>query len=361
MNTKNYLTPTKKYKTLVSAIHGIYRLVNSTFELKEMVSRLARLFCQVFNVRYCMIVILDPSKQYSILKCLVSDRKKYVIDHKAKITSQLEKRIIRTYTSVRRENILAIPLVCEDIMGIVILKRESAGAPFNGLDQEILNTVAGQATIGIKNLQLYEEQHKIVLGSIKSLVKLLDMRVPQEYTHSPYFSRLVTGIAQGMHLDERQIESLKYASLLHDAGKADIPFEILTKPSKLTPKEYTIIQRHPVQGAQILRPLQILRPVINIIMHHHEKYDGSGYPSRLKKGQIPQGARIMAVADAFEAMVYGRPYRERMDVASAIREMKKKSGSQFDPKVVEAFLKIIKTHKYKKYLKFSRRRIYNKE
>ena len=86
-------------------------------------------------------------------------------------------------------------------------------------------------------------------------------------------------------------------------------------------------------------------------MHHHEKFDGTGYPSRLKKGQIPLGARIMSVADAFEAMVYGRPYRERMDIASAVREIKKKSNKQFDPRVVEAFLKVVKKIKTKNYLK----------
>ncbi len=106
-----------------------------------------------------------------------------------------------------------------------------------------------------------------------------------------------------------------------------------------------------------MRPLQILKPVTQIIVHHHEKYDGTGYPSRLKKGQIPQGARIMAVADAFEAMVYGRPYRERMDIASAVKEIKKKSGTQFDPRVVEAFLKVIKKIKTKKYLQASKKKV----
>jgi putative nucleotidyltransferase with HDIG domain len=214
----------------------------------------------------------------------------------------------------------------------------------------MLMTVTEQAIAGIKNLQLYEEQQKIVFGSIKSLVTLLDTRVPQEYTHSPYFNRLVTAIGHQMHLDDKKIESLKYASLLHDTGKVDIPLEILTKTTKLTTKEYNIIKKHPLKGAQILRPLQVLKPVIPIIMHHHERYDGTGYPSRLKKGQIPQGARIMAVADAFEAMVYGRPYRERMNIASAIKEIKKKSGTQFDPKVVEAFLRVIKKINTKNYL-----------
>ena len=351
MNTKNFLTPTKRYKTLVSAVHSIYRLVNSTFELKDMVSRLARLICQIFNARYCMVLLLDPAQKDAIFKCIVNYKTKKIIDKKSKITNRLERKILRTLTSVRKDGFIGLPLVCEDVMGIVVVRRRKNMLPFDRFDQELLVTITEQAIIGIRNLQLYEEHQKTVLGSIKSLVSLLDMRIPQEYTHSPYFSRLVMALGHQLHLDEKQVESLKYASLLHDAGKFDIPLEILTKRTKLTAAEYRIIKDHPEKGVKILRPIQILRPVIPIIMYHHEKYDGTGYPSRLKKGQIPQGARIMAVADAFEAMVYGRPYRERMDISSAIKEIKKKSGSQFDPKVVEAFLKVVKKINSKNYLK----------
>ena len=350
MNTKNYLTPTKKYRTLISAIHSIYRLINSTFELNNLIIRLTRLVCQIFNVDYCEILLLDQSKRYSAFKCMITHKKRYVMNKNKIISNRIEKRIVKTISGVRQKNLLGLPLVSEDVIGLIIIKRQADEAPFEEFDYEILTTLVEQAIIGIKNLQLYEEQQKIVLGGIKSLVTLLDTRVPQEYTHSPYFSRLVTAIANEMNLDEKQIQSLKYASMLHDAGKADIPPEILTKTTKLTPREYKIIKRHPAKGAQILRPLQILKPVIPIIMHHHEKYNGTGYPSKLKKGQIPQGARIMAVADAFEAMVYGRPYRERMDFSSAIKEIKKKSGQQFDPKVVDAFLKAIKKIDTRKYL-----------
>ena len=351
MNIKNYLTHTKKYKSLISSIHSIYRVINSTYELKELISRLGRLICQICNAKYCLILLLDANKKHSLLRCLVSERKKYVIDKRLKITDRVEKRIIKTLSCLRKDRLLGIPLICDDIIGMIIIKHKTGEPSFASFDQEMLMTFAEQAIIGIKNLQLYEEQQKIVLGSIKALVTLLDTRIPQEYTHSPYFSRLVTLIGHQMRLDQKQIESLKFASLLHDAGKIDIPLEILTKTTKLTVKEFNIIKRHPVKGAQILRPLQILKPVIPIIMHHHEKYDGTGYPSRLKKGQIPQGARIMAVADAFEAMVYGRPYRERMDINSAVKEIKKKVGTQFDPKVVEAFLKVVKKINSKNYLK----------
>lgn len=353
MNTKNYLTPTKRFKTLVSAIHSIYRLVNSTFELKELIFRLSKLICQIFNAGYCQIVLLDPSKKHAIFRCHVSGLSRQRCDKRTAITGRVEKRVIKTLSSIRKQGLLAMPLVCDDIIGLVIVKKAKTEAPFDKFDHQLLVTLAEQAIIGIRNLQLYEEQQKIVMGSIKSLVTLLDIRVPQEYTHSPYFSKLVEAISQQMHLDAKQIESLKYASLLHDAGKADIPVEILTKTTKLTSHEFSIIKKHPVKGAQILRHLQILKPAIPMIMHHHEKYDGTGYPSGLKKGQIPQGARIMAVADAFEAMVYGRPYRERKDIASAIKEIRKKSGKQFDPKVVDAFLKVAKKIRTKNYLKLN--------
>ena len=353
MNIKSYLTPTRKYNTLISCIHSIYRLVNSTYELKDLINRLARLIAQIFNARECSILLLDPTKRYSVFKCHISDKKKHVIDGKLRISNRYEKKIVKTLSSIRKGTLLGVPLISEDIIGIIILKRRLNDLPFDRTDQEMIMTIVEQAIIAVKNLQLYEEQQRIVLGSIKSIVTLLDTRVPQEYTHSPYFSRLVTAIGHQMHLDEKQIESLKYASLLHDTGKMEIPLEILTKTSKLTAEEYNIIKEHPVKGVAILRHLQILRPAIPIIMHHHEKYDGTGYPSRLKKGQIPLGARIMAVADAFEAMVYGRPYRERMNVGEAVKEIKKKSGTQFDPKVVDAFLKVVKKINSKNYLKSS--------
>ncbi len=350
MNTKSYLSPTKRYKLLISAVHSFYRLVSSTFELKDLFPRLARLTCQIFNARGCAIVLFDPTSRYSVFRCEVGEKKKYISDKKRRIVDRLEKSIAKRPAVMRNAELLAVPLICEDSGGVIIVKRKNNNTPFESFDQELLMTLAEQVIVAIRNLQLVGEQQKIILGSIKSLVTLLDMRVPREYAHSPYFGRLVTTIAQQMHLDQKQIESLKYASLLHDAGKVDIPPEILAKTSKLTPREYKIIKRHPVKGVQILRSFQILKPVIPIIMHHHEKYDGTGYPSRLKKGQIPQGARIMAVADAFEAMVYGRPYRERKDILSAVKEIKKKSGTQFDPRVVEAFLRAVKNIDTKKYL-----------
>ncbi len=173
MNTKNYLTHTKKYKVLISAIHSVYRLINSTYELKELICRMGRLSSQIFHAHYCLIILLDPSKKYSAFKCLIIGRKKIVVDKKFKISKGVERKILKTVSSVRKGNIMGLPLVCEDIMGLIIVKRPKDEMPFDSFDQEVLSTMSEQAIIGIKNLQLYEEQQRIVLGSIKSLVTML--------------------------------------------------------------------------------------------------------------------------------------------------------------------------------------------
>lgn len=259
---------------------------------------------------------------------------------------------------IKKHDVLAIPLINEDVIGFIILSKNkkylNKEGSFDNFDFETLLTLSGQIVMAIKNIQLYREQEKLVMGTIKSLVTVLDSKMPSAYTHTPYFSRLVKALAVEMNLRKKDIDSLKYASLLHDAGKINIPTEILTKSSQLTGEEYDIIKRHPLKSAEIIKHLQILKPVVPIIVHHHEKYNGTGYPSKLKKGNIPIGARIMSVADAFDAMVYGRPYKERMSVDEALEEIKKYSGTQFDPQIVKSLFKISKNKKLKKYLHLTR-------
>lgn len=351
MSIKNYSILTKKYKLALSTIHMVYRLVNSTYDLKELLQRLAKLICQILNSQYAEIILLDPAKKHCILKAMLSPRRKVIIDKKCKIKNGIEGRVIKTGQAILKVRTLAAPLVGEDICGVVKIKRKFQLKEFDLFDQELLMAISEQAVTAIRSLQLYGEQQKLILGSIKSLVILLDKKVPWAYTHSRMFSNIVMDLAEEMHLGESERYCLKYASLLHDAGKIDIPLEILTKTSKLTSYEYGIIKSHPQKGAEIIKPLEVLKPVIPIILYHHEKYDGTGYPSGLKKNQIPLSARVMAVADAFEAMISGRPYKDTISVNEALDELKTNSGTQFDPQVVGAFLGMVKKRKFKKYLR----------
>ncbi|MFH1655526.1 MAG: HD domain-containing phosphohydrolase [Candidatus Omnitrophota bacterium] len=351
MSTKNSLIHTKKYKIALSIIHMVYRLINSTLILKELIPRLAKLICHVLNAQYCTIVLLDPKKEVSVLRVVLSQKKKKISGKKVKLKNGLENRIIRSGLTYLKKSTLGVPLIGENVFGAIIVKRKEGQRTFEIFDQEILIAISEQAVTAIRNLQLYEEQQKIVFGSIKSLVTLLDKKMPTLSSHMTKYASIVTEIAKELHLGEVQIRSLQHASLLHDAGKIDIPLEILTKRDKLTSAEYGIIKSHPKKSAEIIKPLQILKPVIPIILCHHEKYDGSGYPAGLKGDQIPIEARIMAVADAFEAMIAGRPYKNIRTIKQAVDEIKRNAGTQFDPKVVEAFLKVTKKRKFKKYLR----------
>jgi HD-GYP domain-containing protein (c-di-GMP phosphodiesterase class II) len=204
-----------------------------------------------------------------------------------------------------------------------------------------MSTLAEQAVIAIKNAQLYKEQEKLTMGSIKSLAKVLDTRAPGTYVPRASFLKIALAIGQEMRLTTNDLKSLEYAAILHDAGEIIVPDEVLTKPAKLTGKEYAIVKEHPAVGVEIIKHMKALKSATPIVLYHHEKYDGSGYPRGLKKDQIPLGARIMAVVSAFEAMVTKRPYRTIKSIEEAMEEIKNNAGTQFDPKVVDVFLKIM--------------------
>ena len=147
MNTKNYLPPTKRYRTLISSIHSIYRLVNSTYDLKDLIFRLTKLIAQILESDYCLIIMLDPTKKFSSLKSLVSRQKRFVSDKKSRITNHLEKRILKTSSVIRNDNLLAAPLISDDLIGVIIIRRAQGKPAFERFDQEILMTLVEQSII----------------------------------------------------------------------------------------------------------------------------------------------------------------------------------------------------------------------
>jgi HD-GYP domain-containing protein (c-di-GMP phosphodiesterase class II) len=143
-----------------------------------------------------------------------------------------------------------------------------------------------------------------------------------------------------MGIEKDRIEIIRQASLLHDIGKLGIPEQILLKPTRLTPQEYSIVKEHVTLGAEILAASPSLHELIPTVRHHHERYDGTGYPDQLKGESIPIEARIVAVADAIEAMASDRPYRRAMELDQILEELRKCNGMQFDPQVIQAFEEI---------------------
>lgn len=338
---------TKLYDTIrpraiaLSTIHTVHRLISSTLDLEELMPRIVRLCLQVMRAQDCHILMFDKKTKRLFIKAAIKSDKE--IKRKSapiKLKGEIG-RVVRTGGSILKPKELLVPLIDEDVIGIINVRNKLGNKPFTEFDKEILTTFAEQAVIAIRNAQLYEEQEKLTIGSIKALAAILDTRPRQMYTHSMAFVKLVTEVAKELKMTPQEIRVLKYASLLHDAGKVMIPDEILRKPKRLTGEEFEVVKKHPIKGVEIVKPIKVLEPVIPIIMYHHERFDGTGYPKGLKGERIPLGSRIMAVVDAFIAMISKQPYRESVSVGEAISEIKRYSGSQFDPQIVDAFISVI--------------------
>lgn len=179
---------------------------------------------------------------------------------------------------------------------------------------------------------------KTYLETIEALVRALEARDTYTKGHSDRVNRMSVAIARKLELTEEEIEDIHHGSLLHDIGKIGVYDRILLKPQGLNAEEFEMMQGHPGMGAEMLAHSELLKRHIPIILHHHERQDGSGYPLKLKGDEIPLGARIVQVADSWDAMTSDRPYRRRLSREIAVQRLKEARGTQLDPHVVDAFL-----------------------
>ena len=173
---------------------------------------------------------------------------------------------------------------------------------------------------------------------LAGLAKAIESRDPYARGHSARVSALAEIVARRLGWRSSRIAGLRLGGLLHDVGKLNLDETVLKKPGPLNEREYAEIKRHPQAGARMIRGLKQLGPALPYVLFHHERWDGQGYPSGRSREQIPAGARIVAVVDAFDAMISTRPYRAALSVGTALAEIERNAGSQFDPAVVRAFL-----------------------
>jgi putative nucleotidyltransferase with HDIG domain len=200
----------------------------------------------------------------------------------------------------------------------------------------------GPLALARYSLQLYAQMRKAYLATIQAMVAAIEARDPYTAGHSRRVAAYTVATAKAMRLPEDQTERLEYAAWLHDVGKLAVPDHILQKKDSLTPGEWDEMRRHPVTGANILRQIKLLGRDIDVILHHHERWNGEGYPGALRGDEIPLGARLIAIADAYEAMTSIRPYRvTELSQDDAFSELRRSAGSQFDPGLVELFIRAV--------------------
>lgn len=186
------------------------------------------------------------------------------------------------------------------------------------------------------NMEISNDEREI-LNSIRTLVSVINAKDRYTYGHSERVTYYGHKVAEKMGLSEEEIRWVDYASFLHDIGKIEIDRDILNKPSMLSKEEWAVIQQHPIWGSDMVKPLPKLRPIVPIIRHHHENYDGSGYPDGLAGGNIPLISRIIRIVDSYDAMISFRPYRRNLLSSEALDEIRKNAGIMFDPELISYF------------------------
>lgn len=248
---------------------------------------------------------------------------------------------------------ISIPIECDkDIYGAINVCSDDENA-FAKQEVELLETLAGDIGIGLNLIRLRDEREKAQLslrealfGTVHTIALTMEKRDPYTAGHQGRVSELATAIASSMGLDNERLEWLRLGANIHDIGKISVPTDILNKPGKLTSAELEIIKTHPQIGYDIMRDVNFLYPVKEIILQHHERLDGTGYPHKLKADEITLEAKIVAVADVVEAMSSHRPYRPAIGIDAALAEIKRGRGSAYEPNTVDICISLFKNNNF---------------
>jgi putative nucleotidyltransferase with HDIG domain len=237
--------------------------------------------------------------------------------------------------------VLLVPLVVEKRPWGLIEVYDSQARAFPGPERHLAELAAAQIGGLLAAFEQEERAQRLYRETLASLSNALEAKDAVTSEHTEEVVRLAVAVAAELDLDLDVVQSIELGAVLHDIGKVRVPEAILNKPGPLTDAEWQVMRTHPEIGEQILRPIQSLHAILPIVRHHHERWDGTGYPDELAGREIPLGARIVAVCDAYRAMTENRPYRAALPHAEARVELALGAGSQFDPDCVEALFRAL--------------------
>ena len=239
-------------------------------------------------------------------------------------------------------SLICAPLMIRNsILGILSIRKKKNREVFNKRDLNHILSLTKRASLNLENKILYESIYSNILDTLKSLISSIQARDHYTEEHSRRVTETALMIASKINCSIKDIESLKIAGILHDVGKIAVPDSILLKPGSLTAEEYKVIKNHPNIGENILKPVMLLEEERKIIQCHHERFDGKGYPLGLIGSDIPFLARILSVADSFDAMTNNRPYRSALSTEQAVNELNRNKNNQFDGEIVEVFISFL--------------------
>ncbi|MFC1699231.1 HD domain-containing phosphohydrolase [Candidatus Omnitrophota bacterium] len=342
-------------------IYYIAREISSSLELEEVLPNIIDSIVEKLNVTRCSLLLFNEDGQILSIKYArglnkevirqtllkkgekisgwVAEQSELIFSEDVNSDPRFSRRKQEKYYS---RSLISIPLIVRnECIGVININDKKTEHNFTDSDLQLLKQVASEISIGIVNAKLYKNLQDTYQHTVKALLSVIDTKDRYTKTHSEQVIKYAVAMAQEIGLPLKEIETIKEAGRLHDLGNLGVHDYILTKAEKLTPKEWEEVKLHALTGVKILKPLNIKKGVTRLIEQHHERFDGKGYPNGLKGEEVELGARIMAVADAYDAMVSSRPYRKALSKPEAINELNKNSGSQFDPLAVKALLRVL--------------------
>lgn len=343
----------------MAALYSIGAAISTELERNPVLQRVLDHAIELLNARKGSIMLLDADSQELHIEVasglsveiISSVRLRLGEGIAGKVAQEASPRLLlkgvedEESRSQGREHhsALCVPLVVRDAcIGVINISDRRDGGNFTENDLHLLGMLANQAAIAIENARLHDELHELFVSSITALANAIDARDPYTRGHSERVAVYAVRIGERMGLEGKDLDFLRYAALLHDVGKISIKEDILNKPGRLTEDEFQLMKKHPELGAAIMMPVKAFSKIIPAMFHHHEKYcAGGGYPLGLQGEDIPLDARIISVADSYDAMTSHRPYRRALTIEQAVGELLKFAGTQFDPNIVDVFLQIL--------------------
>jgi HD-GYP domain-containing protein (c-di-GMP phosphodiesterase class II) len=240
--------------------------------------------------------------------------------------------------------VMAAPLVRDKVFwGAVLLSGRASGGAFSREDRMLISFVADAASVAIGSFKDREAVEKSYVSTMSSLMETVEAKDSYTRGHTERVMEFALDLARASGVSGQTLQDIEWAAALHDIGKIALPDAILLKPGSLTTQERGVMQEHPIRAERILQHLKYLNAARMIVRSHHEAYDGSGYPDGLAREEIPLGARILAIADSYDAMTSVRPYRNAMSPLDAMAAIEANAGKQFDPRLAATFLKIMRS------------------
>lgn len=339
----------------LSKLYAISEAINpAKIEGQTLFQRLVDLAAEITECRGASLALLDQKGKRFITKAakgvkkLSEDDLHRVFRVSPEIAEVSQIRVCVTKAG-GEENFLgshwvaSVPIVIGgEIFGALTVWEKCSGGEPTREDITLLEALAQRASLAIENQALYEGIYATLTDTLLCLVSTIEAKDPNTKDHSQRVTRLALILAKAMGFSEQELELLRFGSYLHDIGKIGIKDWILMKPASLTFEEMEIVKQHPIIGEKIVSTLGLLPVETSIIRHHHERWDGTGYPDGLRGEEIPLPARIVAVADVLDAMTSNRIYRRARPLDQALKEIAKGAGEQFDPQVVSVLMDLSK-------------------